>query len=298
MHAAVGLAVAVQILAWGAHPGEAQASEALSSSLVDVFRQFLEQIRALGPWGGVLFVTTVALAEMVPLFPTQPLSLASGLLFGAKQGALLMLVGVTLAGMGAFTVARGVGRPLAERIIKAEMGHKGGDGSGGEGGSSGGGGMGSTWSSVEAAIESGGFFKQLTAITLLRLTPVVPYSATNYLLGLTPVQVPAFFLGTVAGMSVWSVLYASLGGASRSLLEGGADLELLLADLGEKASGYSQDIAIVGVGMVGVTLVALLLSRRGAGAGGEQGAGAGQLGQQQQQAAEVDVGKEKVLNHK
>jgi hypothetical protein len=35
-------------------------------------------------------------------------------------------------------------------------------------------------------------------------------------------------LGTVTGMSVWSILYASLGGASRSLLEGGADLEVLL----------------------------------------------------------------------
>lgn len=41
-----------------------------------------DQIAALGPWGGALFVVTVMLAEMVPLFPTQPLTLASGLLFG------------------------------------------------------------------------------------------------------------------------------------------------------------------------------------------------------------------------
>jgi hypothetical protein len=41
-----------------------------------------DQIAALGPWGGALFVLTVMLAEMVPLFPTQPLTLASGLLFG------------------------------------------------------------------------------------------------------------------------------------------------------------------------------------------------------------------------
>jgi hypothetical protein len=33
----------------------------------------------------VLFVVTVMAAEMVPLFPTQPLSLASGLLFGPKK---------------------------------------------------------------------------------------------------------------------------------------------------------------------------------------------------------------------
>jgi uncharacterized membrane protein YdjX (TVP38/TMEM64 family) len=81
-----------------------------------------------------------------------------------------MLLGVTLAGLGAFTVSRGVGRPLAERIIKAEMaGHEGGgDGAPGSG-------MGATWAAVEGAIKSGGFFRQLTAIALLRLTPVVPY---------------------------------------------------------------------------------------------------------------------------
>jgi uncharacterized membrane protein YdjX (TVP38/TMEM64 family) len=55
-----------------------------------------------------------------------------------------------------------------------------------------------------------------------------PCSASNYLLGLTPVQLAPMLLGTVTGMSVWSILYASLGGASRSLLEGGADLEVLL----------------------------------------------------------------------
>eukprot|EP00983_Pelagomonas_calceolata_P056234 1144499-Pelagomonas_calceolata.AAC.4 len=40
-------------------------------------------VEGLGPWGPVAFVLVVMLCEMVPLFPTQPLSLASGLLFGA-----------------------------------------------------------------------------------------------------------------------------------------------------------------------------------------------------------------------
>lgn len=42
-------------------------------------------------------------------------------------------------------------------------------------------------------------------------------------------QLGPLVVGTVAGMSVWSILYASLGGASRSLLESGADLDVLLA---------------------------------------------------------------------
>jgi hypothetical protein len=44
-----------------------------------------DQIQALGPWGAAAFVVTVMFAEMVPLLPTQPLSLASGLMFGAKE---------------------------------------------------------------------------------------------------------------------------------------------------------------------------------------------------------------------
>eukprot|EP00882_Tetradesmus_deserticola_P026430 GHRQ01029162.1.p3 GENE.GHRQ01029162.1~~GHRQ01029162.1.p3 ORF type:complete len:116 (+),score=35.18 GHRQ01029162.1:173-520(+) len=65
---------------------------------------------------------------------------------------------------------------------------------------------------------------QLVALLL----PLCCCSASNYLLGLTPVQRGPMLLGTVAGMSIWSILYASLGGASRALLDGGADLEALL----------------------------------------------------------------------
>ena len=43
-----------------------------------------ERIQDLGPYGPLLFVAVVAGAELIPLFPTQPLTLASGLLFGPK----------------------------------------------------------------------------------------------------------------------------------------------------------------------------------------------------------------------
>ncbi len=45
-----------------------------------------EQVESLGPVvGPLIFILTMASAEMIPLFPTQPLSLASGLLFGPVQ---------------------------------------------------------------------------------------------------------------------------------------------------------------------------------------------------------------------
>ncbi|WIA33435.1 hypothetical protein OEZ86_006567 [Tetradesmus obliquus] len=217
----------------------AHAAEGVSPAALVLFREFLDQIAALGPWGAALFVVTVMTAEMVPLFPTQPLMLASGLLFGPVKGAVCVVLGVTLAAANAFSLSRGVGRPLAEKIIAHEVG---------DGAAAGGGGVvAQQLSAVNKAIESGGFMQQVAAITLLRLTPVVPFSASNYLLGLTPVQLAPMLLGTVTGMTVWSILYASLGGASRSLLEGGADLEVLLEDLADKAGQYSSDVAVCGL---------------------------------------------------
>lgn len=64
------------------------------------------------------------------------------------------------------------------------------------------------------------------------LQPVVPFSASNYLLGLTPLPMAPYLAGTAAGMAAWSLVYASLGGASRSLLQKGASPDALLAGEG------------------------------------------------------------------
>jgi uncharacterized membrane protein YdjX (TVP38/TMEM64 family) len=75
-----------------------------------------------------------------------------------------MLIGVSLAAFNAFTVARGVGRQLAEKVIKSEMQSEAEAGP-----------VAQQLAKVTAAIETGGFLRQTTAVMLLRLTPVVPY---------------------------------------------------------------------------------------------------------------------------
>lgn len=214
------------------------------------FELILHTVESLGPLGPAAFILAVASLECVPLLPTQPLSLASGLLFGAQKGALCMLTGTTLAALLAFALARGVGRPLAEKIIRHEMSE-----SGGHGGNGGGSSRSTVQSKLQegvAAIENGTFWQQAGAVFVLRMTPFVPFSASNYILGLSPLPLPPYVLGTTVGMAFWSCVYASLGGASRALLRKGADPDALLNDLLHRTSALTEEAGVVAAVVAGV----------------------------------------------
>lgn len=98
-------------------------------------------------------------AECIPLFPTQPLLLASGLLFGTRTGALCILAANFLAGTATFFIARGVGRPWAERLMGADTTSP----------------LAQRAQQLRAVIERGRFWQQAGTILLLRMTPIVPF---------------------------------------------------------------------------------------------------------------------------
>ena len=244
------------------HPAAAHASEELSASSADALVSFFSYVTEMGPAGYLVFVLLVMTLEMVPLLPTQPLSLASGLLFGPFTGALVMLTGVSLAANNAFWISRGVGRKLAESVIKMETTddedsfESPADGKPKKPTA-----VAMKIREVEEAIEAGGPLQQLVAVMFLRLTPIVPFSASNYVLGLSPVLYTSYMGGTLIGMSGWSLIYASLGAGARSLFDSGVDLPTLFGDLAEKATGYSSTALKVSV-VVGVLLGAVLVGKR------------------------------------
>ncbi len=69
----------------------------------------------MGPAGAVLFVVVVMLSEMIPLFPTQPLSLASGLLFGGKQVSQRSVCCSAARGFGVFCIPTCIRLPTGLR---------------------------------------------------------------------------------------------------------------------------------------------------------------------------------------
>jgi uncharacterized membrane protein YdjX (TVP38/TMEM64 family) len=216
------------------------------------FDFFLDKVQSYGPFGPVVFILIVAVFESIPLFPTQPLSLASGVLFGAQKGAICMLTGTTLAAIIAFSIARGVGRTLAEKIIASESDHSMSSRSIDNEGSS----LNTNKQNaltdhlatiVQDKIQKGTWLQQATTIFVLRMTPVIPFSASNYLLGLSPMPLSSYLAGTVAGMSFWAVGYASLGGASRTLLIHKGGVGALVGELLHRASVLTGDVTVAGL---------------------------------------------------
>lgn len=78
------------------------------------------------------------------------------------QGALFIVIANTLAAVNAYSLSKGIGRKLAEKMVAREAGEQQGP-------------VQQQIAAVTQAIESGGWLRQVTAITLLRLTPVVPF---------------------------------------------------------------------------------------------------------------------------
>ena len=217
------------------------------------FELILKTTEGLGPLGGAFFVLCVVLCECIPLFPTTPLSLASGILFGPQKGALLILGGTSLAAVIAFSVSRGFGRPIAERIISAEMqSHDEDDGPSL---------IQEKLQDIEGVIERGSFWQQAGSVLAMRLTPVIPFSASNYLLGLTPLPIAPYLTGTLVGMSFWSVVYASLGGASRAVLRAGVDPDQLLAELLETTGNVTSKAGIAA--LLGALIVGAVFFGKG-----------------------------------
>jgi len=156
------------------------------SSERSVERFVIDQLRSLveaaGPFGPAAFVAAYALLT-VALVPGTIPSLAAGALFGPVWGSLLVIAGATVGAVGAFEVARRIGRQRTRRLVGERV------------------------LRADAWVQRRG----VSGVIGLRLLPVVPFNALNYAFGLSSVRRRDHAVGTAIGIVPGSVAFVALG---------------------------------------------------------------------------------------
>ena len=155
------------------------------------------QLGIFAPLGymGIYFIATVF------GIPGTILTLSAGALFGPFWGTLWTVIGATLGATGAFLVARFIAGDWARRQFE----------------------RGDRLRKLSQGIEQDGFWFALS----LRLAPVFPFNAVNYLLGLTPLPLPTYILATAIGIIPGSFAYNWLGRGGLEALSGGPPWQLV-----------------------------------------------------------------------
>ncbi|KAJ4798760.1 SNARE associated Golgi protein family [Rhynchospora pubera] len=187
--------------------------------------QFSEVIDGYGPAGYALFVLVYAGLEVLAI-PAIPLTMSAGLLFGSVTGTIIVSISGTVAAAVAFLIARYFAR---ERILKLVEGNK-------------------KFAAIDKAIGENGF----KVVTLLRLSPLLPFSLGNYLYGLTSVKFLPYVLGSWLGMLPGSWAYVSAGAFGRAIIQEESEVGL---------PGGDGQLITLGIGLLFTAIAAAYVTR-------------------------------------
>lgn len=156
--------------------------------MLDSVVQFIENSGALVYVLAPLFMVVVAILPI----PAEIPAMLNGMVFGPVLGSLVTWSGAVVGATLSFELARRYGRPLGERILKAEALAK-----------------------ADRVVLSAGW----PGMLMLRLIPTVAFTLVNWAAGFTPIRRWTFIwttaVGIVPGCLVFSVSGSGLGALYR-----------------------------------------------------------------------------------
>jgi uncharacterized membrane protein YdjX (TVP38/TMEM64 family) len=152
-------------------------------------------IAGLGQWGLLVFIVLFVLATSC-LVPDSLLCLAAGALFGLQWGLIAAIVGMFLASLSQFTLARRLLRPHIQRMLARRP----------------------ALDAMQRAVRHDEFRLQF----LLRLTPLNPATA-SYVFGAVGVRLFGFLIACLALIPALTIeVYAGHAGRHMTRLAGGS----------------------------------------------------------------------------
>jgi uncharacterized membrane protein YdjX (TVP38/TMEM64 family) len=180
-------------------------------------KQFSDWVRSLGMPGVVAFGLAYVVGTLL-LVPASPLTFAAGVAWGFWALPLVVVV-ASLGAIGAFLVSRYFVKQRVRDVIESRPAFR---------------------AAAEAVDEEG-----WKVLLLLRLSPVVPFNAQNYLFGVTNLRLRTY---------VWATTIGIIPGVA---------LNVYLASLGTKAGeGGMFNWMLPGIGLVATAIVVVLVGRK------------------------------------
>ena len=176
---------------------------------------------AFGAWGPVAFAALYIAAALL-LVPGSILTLAAGALFGVVAGTLTVWIAATASAALAFLIAR----YFARDAVTQRLAHR------------------TRFVAIDRAIGEQGW----KIVGLLRLSPVIPFSISNYLYGLTSIPFGPYVLVSALAMLPATFFYVSLGSVAAAGVEtavGTGDFDPSLLEWSVRVVGVAATAAVV-----------------------------------------------------
>jgi uncharacterized membrane protein YdjX (TVP38/TMEM64 family) len=134
----------------------------------------LQTVRDLGGAGRALFAAVQVLVAVSGILPASMLGVAAGVLYGLPAGFLVSGAGTLAGAVLAFALSRSVLRPAVAKFLTRR----------------------SRLRELDGMIAREGW----RMACLLRVSPVMPFAATSYALGLSSISLRDYVIGTLAAM--------------------------------------------------------------------------------------------------
>ena len=151
-------------------------------------------LTGMGGWALLVAPLVMAGVAILPI-PAEAPAMLNGALFGPVAGTLVTWTGALAGALISFEIARALGRPAAGRFVPAR-----------------------TLDRADALVDQAGW----TGLLVLRLLPMIAFTAINWGAGLTSVSRWRFFWTTALGIIPGAILFTASGSAVAALIERGA----------------------------------------------------------------------------
>ncbi|NNM84675.1 MAG: DUF547 domain-containing protein [Phycisphaerales bacterium] len=176
-----------------------------------------------GALGAAVYVAIYIVATVL-LIPGSAITLLAGVLYGPWWGTLIVSIGATLGAAAAYLLGRYAFRSAVQRATASRP----------------------RFAAIDRAIGSNGW----KIVALLRLSPVVPFSLSNYFFGLTSIRFASYVLVSWICMLPGTLLYVYLGYAASQA-----------AGAGKTNHNSALHWLLVGIGLVLIAAVTIYITR-------------------------------------